>query len=110
MTEEQNVNVYNFGYRTIILLVVLYGFETWLLALREEHRLRLFENRMLWRIFESERDEVIGEWRKLHIEDLNDLYSPSIVQVTKSRIIRWARHVARTGGEKSFIQGFGVET
>jgi len=102
--------VYSFGYRTIILLVVLYGFATWLLTLREVRRLRLFENRVLWRIFEPERDEVIGEWRKLHIEELNDLYSPTIVRVIKSRIIRWARHVPRTGGEESCIQGFGGET
>jgi hypothetical protein len=60
---------------TIILPVVLYGCETWSLTLREEHRLRLFENRVLRRIFGPKRDEVIIEWRKLHNEELLDLYS-----------------------------------
>jgi len=73
-------------YRTIILPVVEYGCETWLLTLREEHRLRLFENRVL-RIFGPKRDVVTGEWRKLHHEDLNDVYSsPNIVWVVKLRL------------------------
>ena len=72
---------------TIILPVVLYGCETWSLTLREECRLRVFENRMLRRIFGPKRDEVRGEWRKLHNEELNDLYcSPNIV-----RVIKWRR-------------------
>ena len=84
-------------YRTIILPVVLYGCETWSLTLRKEHRLRVFENRVL-RIFGLKRDEVRGEWRKLHNEELNDLYcSPSIFRVIKSRRMRWAGHVARMG-------------
>ena len=62
-------------YRTIILPVVLYGCETWSLTLRDEHRLRVFENRVLRRIFGPRRDGVTGEWRKLHSEELNDLYS-----------------------------------
>ena len=67
-------------YRSIILPVVLYGCETWLLTLREERRLRVFENRVLRRIFGPKRDEVTKEWRKLHIEELNELYcSPNIV-------------------------------
>jgi len=71
-------------YRTIILPVVLYGCETWSLTLREERRLRVFENRVLRRIFWTERDEVTREWRKLHNEKLNDLYSsPSIVRAIK---------------------------
>jgi len=85
-------------YRTIILPVVSYGCETWLLTLREEHRLRVFENRVLRRIFGPKKDEVIGEWKKLHNEELNNLYSsPSIVQVIKSRRMRWAGHVACMG-------------
>ena len=76
-------------YRTIILPVVLYGCETWSLTLREERRLRVFENRVLRGIFGPERDEVTGEWRKPHNEELNVLYSsPNIVRVIKSRIIR----------------------
>ena len=83
-------------YRTIILPVVLYGCETWSLTLREERRLRVFENRVLRRVFEPKRDEVTGEWRKLHNEELNDQYSlPNIVRVVKSRRMRWAGHVAR---------------
>jgi hypothetical protein len=70
-------------YRAITLSVVLYGFETWSLTLREERRLRVFENRVL-RIFGSKRDEVTREWRKLHNEELNDLYSsPNILRVIK---------------------------
>jgi hypothetical protein len=80
------------------LPVVLYGFETWSLTLREEHRLRVFKNRVLRRIFGPKRDGVTGEWRRLHNEELNDLYSsPNIFRVIKSRIIRWAGHVARMG-------------
>jgi len=71
-------------YRNIILPVVLYGCETWSLTVREEHRLRVFENRVLRRIFGPKRDEVIREWRTLHNEELNDLYSsPNIGQVVK---------------------------
>jgi len=85
-------------YRSIILPVVLYGYETWSLTLREERRLELFENRVLRRIFGPKRDKKTGEWRKLHNEELNDLYcSPSIVRVIKSRRMRWAAHVAPMG-------------
>jgi hypothetical protein len=86
---------------TIILPVVLYGCETWSLTLREERRLRVFENRALKRVFGPKRDEVTGEWRKLHNEELNNQYSsPSIVRVVKSRRMRWAGHVARMREER----------
>jgi hypothetical protein len=76
--------------------VVLYGYETWSLTLKEEHRLRVFENRVLRRIFELKRDDVTGEWKKLHNEELRDLYSsPSIIRIIKSRRMRLAGHVAR---------------
>ena len=85
-------------YRNIILPVVLYGCETWSLTLREELRLRVFENRVLRRVFGPKKDEVTGEWRKLHNEELSDLYSlPNIVRVVNSRRMRWAGHVARMG-------------
>ena len=72
-------------YRTVILPVVLYGCETWLLTLREERSLRVYENRVLRRIFGPKRNEVTREWRKLHHEDLNDMYSsPNIFGVIKS--------------------------
>ena len=82
-------------YRTVILHVV-YGCETWSFTLREEHRLRVFENRVLRGIFWAKRDEVMGEWRKLHNEELNDLYcSPNIFRVIKWRRMGLAGHVAR---------------
>jgi hypothetical protein len=88
-------------YKTIILPVVLYGCETWSLTLREEHRLRVFENRVVRRIFGPKRDEVTGEWRKLHNEKLHNLYSsPDIIRQVKSRRMRWAGHVARMGEER----------
>jgi hypothetical protein len=83
-------------YKTRILPVVLYGCETWSLTLREEYRLGVFENRVLSRIFGTRRDEVTGEWRKLHNEELHDLYSsPSIIRIIKARRMRWAGYVAR---------------
>jgi hypothetical protein len=69
--------------------------------LREKRRLRVFENRVLRRVFGPKRDEVTGEWRKLHNEELNDLYTlPSIVRMVKSRRMRWAEHVARMGEDR----------
>jgi hypothetical protein len=85
-------------YRTIILPVVLYGCETWSLTPREEKRLRVFENRVLRRIFGPKRDEATGEWRRLHNEELNNLYSsPNIIRVIKSRRMRLTGHVAPMG-------------
>jgi hypothetical protein len=82
-------------HKTIILPIVLYSCETWPITLKEECRLRVFENRILRRIFGPKRDEN-GEWRMLHSEELQSLYrSPKIVRVIKSRRLRWAGHVAR---------------
>jgi hypothetical protein len=81
-------------YKTIILPVVLYGCETWSLAVKEEHKLRVFENRALRRIFGPKRNGVTGGWRKLHNKELHNLHSsPSIIRIIKSRRM-WARHVA----------------
>jgi hypothetical protein len=78
---NKDYNLYVKIYKTIILPVVLYGCETWSLTLREEHRLRVFEDRVLRRIFGPKRDEVTGEWRKLHNEELHNLYSsPDIIR------------------------------
>jgi hypothetical protein len=82
--------------------VVLYGCETWSLILREEHRLRVFENRVLRRTFGPKRDEVTGGWTKLHNEELHNLYSsPSIIRMIKSRRMRWATHVERMGEKRN---------
>jgi hypothetical protein len=79
-----------------------FGCETWSLTLREENRLRVFESRVLRRIFGPKRDLETGGWRKLHNEELHNLYSsPSIIRVVKSRRMRWARHVARMGEKRS---------
>ena len=84
-------------YRTIILPVVLYGCETLSVTWREELRLKVFENRVLRRIFGPKRDEVAGEWRKLHNEELNDLFSSNVVRMINSRRISLSGHVARMG-------------
>jgi hypothetical protein len=89
-------------YKTIILPVALYGCETWSLILREEHRLRVFDNRVLRRIFGPKRNEVTGEWRKLHNEELHILYSsPNIIRQIKTRKLRWAGHVEHMGEERN---------
>ena len=88
--------------------MVLYGCETWSLTLREERRLRVLENRVLRRVFGPKRDEVIGEWRKLHKEELRDLYSlPNIVRVVKSRRMRWAGMWRIWGGKRCAQDSFG---
>jgi hypothetical protein len=93
------------NYKTSLLLsifhlrVVLYGCETWSLTLREERWLRVFQNRVLRRIFGPKGDEVTGKWRKLHNEKLHDLYSsPNVVRVIKLRRMIWAGHVALLRG------------
>jgi hypothetical protein len=79
----------------------VYGCETWSLTLREEQRLRVFENRVLRRIFGPKRDDATGVWRGLHNEELNDLYSsPNIIRVIKSRRMGWAGHIARMGAKR----------
>jgi hypothetical protein len=84
------------------LAVDLNGCEPWSLTLREEHGLEVFENRMLRRIFELKRNEIIGGWRKLHSEKLHNLcFSPNINRVIKSRKIRWAEHVALMAGKRN---------
>ena len=95
-------------YRTIILPVVWYGCEIWCLILMEERGLRVFENRVLKRIFGPNRDEVTGERRRLHNEELHDLYSPpNVIRMIKSRM-RWVVHVALR--QERCIQDFGGET
>jgi len=97
-------------YRTIILPVVLYCCETWSLILREGRRLMVFENRVLRRIFEPKRDEVTRELRKLHNEELNDLYcSPNIVRGYKIEKNEMGVACSANGGEERRIQGFGGE-
>jgi hypothetical protein len=97
-------------YRSTILPVVLCGCETWPLTLREERRLRTFKDRVQRRIFGLKRDEVIGDWRKLHNKELHKLYSsPSIIIMMKSRRKRWAGHIARMGRRVMHI-GFWRES
>ena len=92
--------------------VVLYGCETWSITMREERRLRMFENWVLRRIFGSKRDEVTSQWGKLLNEELNDLFSsPNIKRVIKSRRMRWTEHVARGGeGTEELHAGFWWST
>jgi hypothetical protein len=91
-------------YKTVILPVVLYGCETWSLTLGEEHKLRVFENRVFRKVFGPKRKED-GSWRKLHNDEFHNLYSsPNIVTVIKSRRMRWAGHVARMGVGRAFCR------
>jgi hypothetical protein len=88
--------------RNCWLHAYLYGCETWSLALWEEHRLRVFENSVLGRIFGQMRDEVTGGWGELHNEEFHDFYSlPSIIRIIKSRRMRWEGLVAQRGGENA---------
>jgi hypothetical protein len=92
------------------MLVVLYGFESWSLTHREEYRLRVLENKVVRGIFVPKRDEVTGEWRKLHNEELNDLYfSPNIVRVIKSGRMRWVGHLECMGGRRGGFRVLGDE-
>jgi len=98
-------------HRTLILPVVLYGCETWSLTLRREWRLKVFEKRVLRRIFRPKKDELTREWRKLHNEELNDMYSSSnIIRVIKSRRMRWAGHVTRMGERRGLYRVLVGET
>ena len=91
-------------HKTIVLPIVLHGCETWSLTLREKRNLRVFENMVLRRIFGPRMDEITGEWRRLHNEEINDLYcSPNIVRVIKWRRMRWAGRGARMGEERGCI-------
>jgi hypothetical protein len=88
-------------YRTVILPVILYGCESWSTTLADEHKLRVFENKVLRKIYGPKRDEITGEWRRLHNEELHELYdSPDIIRIMKSRRLRWAGHVARMGEKR----------
>ncbi|KAJ4425795.1 hypothetical protein ANN_27420 [Periplaneta americana] len=100
--ESQKIDAKETNSTTVILPVVLYGCETWTLTLREEQRLRVFENKVLRKIFGAKRDEVTGKWRKLHNTELHALYSsPDIIRNIKSRCLRWAGHVARMGESRN---------
>ena len=95
--------------KTIILHVVLFGCETWSLTLRDGSRLRVFENRVLRKIFGTKRDKVIGEWRKLHKEELNDLYLTRYCSGDQIKN-ETGGACSAYGGEQKCIQGFGEET
>jgi hypothetical protein len=96
-----NINILCGCEETIILPVVLYGCETWPLTLREEYRLRVFENRVLRRIFGPKRDEVTGGLRKLHNEELHNLYTSTvIIRMIMSRRMKWEGQLARMGEKK----------
>jgi len=103
LSKNLNINIY----RTVVLPVVLYGFECWSLKLREERKLRIFDNRVLRKILGPGSDEVTGEWRRLHNAELNDLYSsPIVVRLITSRRMKWAGHVARTFEERWCIESW----
>jgi hypothetical protein len=95
-------------YKTIILPLDLYGWETWSLTLREEHRLKVFENKVLRKMFDPKRDEVMGGWSKLHNEELHDLYSsPSKIRVIKSRRMRFGGACSPNGKKEKCVEVIG---
>jgi hypothetical protein len=97
LSKNININIY----RNVILPVVLYGCETWSLTLREEHRMKVLENRVLRKIFRPKRDEVRWKWRRLRNEMLRYLYFlPNSIRMIRSRGMRWAGHVTRMGGSR----------
>jgi hypothetical protein len=86
------------GSKLVIQVIYCIGIPNWSLKLREGHRLRVFENRVLRGIFGPKRDEVTGDWRTLHNEEFHNLYSsPNIIRMIKFRKMRWAGHVTRIG-------------
>jgi hypothetical protein len=94
-------------HKITIVPVALYGCETWSLTLREEHTRMVFETRMLRRICGPKREEVMEGWRKLHNEDLCDLYSlPSIIRIMKSRRMRWTGHMAKMGEKRNVYESY----
>jgi hypothetical protein len=98
-------NIKTRTYKAIILPVVLYGCEAWSLTLKEEHRLRMFENRVLRRIYDPKRDEVTRDWRKLHNEELHTFYSSSnTIRMIKLRGMKRAGHVARMGETRNIYR------
>jgi hypothetical protein len=103
MNTKINIKIY----RTIILPLVLHGYETWLLTLREERRLRMFNNRVLRKMFGPKRDEVTGKWRKLHKEELNDLYSSPHRYYPGDKIKDKMDKACSTYGRQMCIRGFG---
>jgi len=100
-----STNIYIKIYRSVILPIVLYECETWYLTLREKLRLKVYGNWVLRRIFGIKRDEVTGEWRKLHNEELNDLFcSHNIFRVIELKRMRWAGHVACVGEKRGVLR------
>ena len=94
LSKKLKVNMY----KTIVLPVALYACDTWSFTLREEHRLRMYANKVLRKFFGAKRDEITGEWRKLHNAELHALYcSPNIIRSLKSRRLRWAEHLKTYG-------------
>jgi hypothetical protein len=101
---SKNIKIIIYKYKTIILPVVLYGCKTGSLTVREEQRLRVFQNRVLRRISGPKRDKVRGGWRKLRKEELQNLYpSSSVIRMIKSRGMRWAEHVTHMGRRGMFV-------